>query len=144
VWPLSTAFNVSALNEIFWTKFVQLMPLIMSAQPPSPFILLSQSSCHACVMLARGNTSFLCQTKVFRNEEEKTNFRWWRVLQSGVAIVIAFAWCYTNINKQLHLLFQILMINANSISHLLLLVRLYFLKLANLESHVETIMQRER
>ena len=34
------------------------------------------------------------------------------------------------------------MINANSISHLLLLVRLYFLKLANLESRVETRMQK--
>ena len=75
VWPLSTAFNISALNEIFLTKFVQLLPLIMSAQPLSPFILFSQSSCHACVMFARGNTSFLCQTKVFRSAEEKTNFR---------------------------------------------------------------------
>jgi len=34
------------------------------------------------------------------------------------------------------------MINANSISHLLLLVRLYFLKLANLESRVQTRTQK--
>ena len=34
------------------------------------------------------------------------------------------------------------MINANSISHMLLLVRLYFLKLANLESRVKTRMQK--
>jgi len=56
--------------------------------------------------------------------------------------VIGFAWCYTNVNKQLHLLFSILMTNANSISHLLLLVRLYFLKLANLESREETRMPK--
>ena len=126
MWPLSTALNICERNEICLTKFFQLMPLIMSAESPSPFILLSQNSCHACVMLARGNTNFLCQTKVFRSGEEKTNFRWWRVRQSGAAIVIAFAWCDTNIDDLLHLVFQILMINANSISHLLLLVRLSF------------------
>ena len=48
MWPLWTAFNISALNEIFLTKFVQLMPLIMSAQPPSPFIFfLKVAAMHA-------------------------------------------------------------------------------------------------
>ena len=77
---------------------------------------------HACTR----KYSLTVPSNGFQKCRKKTNFRWWRVRKTGVAIVIAFAWCDTNINKQLHLLFQILMINANSISYLLLLVRLYF------------------